>query len=270
MNPDTVNDAKVFQREQKRLNKITRTLNKAIAGKAGLSPKEKSKIWLTASRKVTESRGAQEQATNQTRRRGGKPGRTCLCPQIREELFAWFVDTLENVKGRIHSHMLLQQAETIAADFAVWVQAEIDAGRMESGVVISIPKLTRVWLARWRKQFRLTWRTVNLRYKISRSKLYRRIELFFENLFKVRWLHFYLNGERQILCFSNADQKPLWFTTSHQDKTIAMKGAKTIIVVENVPMTRLRFSPMTRWCWPKRPRGDKKNCCTLQRHRQEQ
>ena len=255
--PETKHDKAAFRRERDRLKKISRQVKKLCVGRGRLSPKEKRKLWEAAANKDRMGAKAHHKC------RAGAPGRTALCPQIREELFAWFIDTIENVKGRIASHMLLEQATTIAADFRAWVQSEIEAGRLEPHTVIRIPKICRMWLTRWRKQFALTWRTVNLRYKISKSKLYRRIELFFQNLFKVRWLHYYLNGEQMILCFSNADQKPLWFTTSHQDKTIAQKGSKTVVVVENVPMTRLRFSPMTRWCWPKRPLGDKKKIAVL-------
>ena len=52
------------------------------------------------------------------RRRRGRPGRRPLCEELREELFAWFVDTIENVQGRINSRIMLMQAEIIASGSA--------------------------------------------------------------------------------------------------------------------------------------------------------
>jgi len=45
------------------------------------------------------------------------------CPAFGEELFAWFVDTLQNVKGRLPAFLLLQVAELLAgAHFACAAQ----------------------------------------------------------------------------------------------------------------------------------------------------
>ncbi|MCP4242949.1 MAG: hypothetical protein GY772_20545, partial [bacterium] len=43
-------------------------------------------------------------------------GRRVKAAAVGEELFAWFVDTISNVKGRIPSSMLLQQAQVIVDD----------------------------------------------------------------------------------------------------------------------------------------------------------
>ncbi len=186
------------------------------------------------------------------RRRRGRPGRPTMCQELREELFQWFVDTIDNVKGRIDSRIVLMQAEILAQDLQAVKAKRVQAGET-SDEEIKIPQLHYIWLLRWRRQYGLTWRMVTLRFKCSRAKLKRRLELFWRNILSVRWLHFYLNGKRQTLRFINADEKPLWFTSNADAKTLAPKGAKVVVVTESIPMTRSRFTAMTRCVWPSMP-----------------
>ena len=130
-------------------------------------------------------------------------------PGQRSELFAWFVDTLQNVKGRIMSSLLIQQAEKIKSDYTVYMNTLVSRGAMEQ-CDVKIPQINKHWLLKWRLEFKLSWRTVNLRFKCSHKKLMRRLEIFWVNIFHIRWLHYYLNDEQQLLKFSNSDQKPLW------------------------------------------------------------
>ena len=62
--------------------------------------------------------------------------------------------------------------------------------------------------------------------------------------------------------FEGMDQKPLWFTASSQEKTLAPKGVRKVAVKENLPMTRARFTAMTRCRWPTPP-TDGKNLAVL-------
>ena len=254
--PETATQEAAFKKDYKRCLTLSSLMLKLMKGKPGRTALEKRKEWEETWKKLGKRDGRYH-------KRRGKPGKTFYCPEVREELFAWFVDTIENVKGRISSHVILHEAETILADYEAYLQNEVEAGRLEAGIQMRIVKLNMHWLFRWRKEFQITWRTVNLRYKISRVKLNRRVELFFINLFKIRWLHYFLNGERQILRFSNSDQKPMWFTTASMLKTLARIGQSKVVVVENVPMTRMRFSPMTRWEWPRKRAGDDKKIALL-------
>ena len=45
-----------------------------------------------------------------------------------EELFTWFVDTLNNIKGRLRSSLLLQKANMVAKDFVGIHQQRVEAG----------------------------------------------------------------------------------------------------------------------------------------------
>ena len=90
---------------------------------------------------------------------------------MREELFAWFVDSIENVKGRIPSFLLLAQAGIIAQDYKDGISKRIEAGELDPSFKVEIPKFTHAWLLLWRRQHNLSWRTVNLRFKVSWQKV---------------------------------------------------------------------------------------------------
>ena len=77
----------------------------------------------------------------------------------------------------------------------------------------------------------------------------------------MRWLHFFLHGEVQILKMINCDEKPLWFTSAQDCKTLAPKGVKSVKVSENMPMSRSRFTWKTRTGWPKLPKDGKLGGC---------
>ena len=67
---------------------------------------------------------------------------------------------------------------------------------------------------------------------------------------RLRWLAYYLLGPSAIIVWINCDQKPLWFTSARDLKSLHHLGTKGVYVRENVPMTRERFTAMTRTMWP--------------------
>ena len=75
-------------------------------------------------------------------------------------------------------------------------------------------------MQRWRRAYGVTYRTVNLRYKLSRSKRMLRLRVFWSNILRVRLLHECLYGKDGI-DFVSMDQKPLYFNTS-----LAAKNAR--------------------------------------------
>lgn len=75
-------------------------------------------------------------------------------------------------------------------------------------------------------------------------------------MLRIRFLHLFLFGEQGVLRFSDSDQKPCWFTAAADLKTAALKGQEKVIVNENVPLTRMRFTTMTLTEWPDPPAAD--------------
>jgi len=186
------------------------------------------------------------------RKRGMGAGRHTLWPEGRHELFQWFVDTLRDTKARIGSSRLLMQANTLKNDSLNAWQIRRECGEVDEAQKPKFPVLSVQWLAGWRRQFGITWRTINLRYKCSWKSLVHRLDLFWTNVFIIRWLHAFLFPEG-LLRFENADEKPLWFATAAMEKTLAMRGQARVGVKENVHATRDRFTVMTRTAWPDLP-----------------
>ena len=178
-----------------------------------------------------------------------------------EELFAWFVDTLQNVKGRLPAFLLLQVAELLAGDLRTLHAQRKEAGLVPPHEELALPSLTYGWLRRWRCIHGLSWRTVTLRYKCSRSVLKSRLVVFWSNVLRIRFLHRCLEPRAELV-FEGFDQKPLWFTAAGSEKTLNVKGARKVHVKENLPMTRARFTAMTRCRWPS-PREDGKEIAVL-------
>ena len=210
---------------------------------------------------TTTSDSAPNRRRNQVRppvrRRKGVPGRTFLSPEIREELFQWFVDTINFVRGRINSSMLAQQAGVIATDVLSEFQKRLEEGDASESARPRIPVFSKQWVYQWRLQYGISWRQVSLRLKCSFTKLVNRCRGFWLNIFRMRWLHYFLNGKRQTLRFVDSDEKPMWVTYAANNKTMARRSDKRVLVIENVHQAKTRFTVKTRCRWPALPNDDK-------------
>ena len=121
------------------------------------------------------------------RRRGG--GRRVLCPIISEELWSWFVDRLKKCPARVGTQLLIDQANLVSADvYDDWLVRRAQC-QADATCPPTLPEITSNWVQRWRKAYGVTFRTVNLRYKISQSKRLHRLRVFWSNVLRVRLLH---------------------------------------------------------------------------------
>lgn len=171
-------------------------------------------------------------------------GRRHLSEELEEELWAWFVDRLGDAPQRLTTRHVLAAAQVIAADIREMFQAKVDLGEAEAGDAPRLPKLTENFVRRWRAKYGVTYRTVNLRYKISAAKRKARLGVFWSNCLRVRLFHEALFGPG-LLRFIGFDQKPLWFNSCHNQQTLALRGAKRVAVKENTAASRERFTVMT-------------------------
>ena len=176
------------------------------------------------------------------RRRGagaGGPGLMKM-PCVADELFAWFVDTLDNVRGRLPACLLVQKAQMIAKDLVGIHQLKMEAGEVAPHAKLDLPVINYCWLRRWRRTYGVSARMANLRFKAPKKVILLRLRVFWCNMIRVRVLHALLEPEGA-LAIEGFDQKPLWFTASSQEKTMALRGSRKVIVKENVPMTRALY-----------------------------
>jgi hypothetical protein len=190
-----------------------------------------------------------------SRKRKAGAGRRSTCDALSEEVWHWFVHHLEATRARISSDMLMAAAETMRQELKEHWQQQVELGLQDANAPPRLPKIDSAWVVRWRRAYQVSWRTVNLRYKISARKRNHRIKVFWSNILRVRFLHEALCGPGK-LRFVGLDQKPLWFNTGFSAKTLGLIGAKKVAVKENTAASRERFTVMTycpSWAWD--PRG---------------
>ena len=181
-------------------------------------------------------------ARNRLRRAGA--GRPVLAPEVGEELWSWFVDRLHNVPARVNSNLLLTQARIFVSDVQECWRRRAEFGEADPDKPPRLPIIDQNWITRWRRAHGVTWRTVNLRYKISAAKRNLRVRAFWTNVLRLRLFHAALFGENK-LRFVGFDQKPLYFNSSVAAKTLALRGCRKVALKENVAASRERFTVMT-------------------------
>jgi hypothetical protein len=85
-------------------------------------------------------------ASKRRRRHGaGGPG-VMKCPEIGAELFAWFVDSVRNIKGRVPSSLLLHVAMVISKDLLHFHEQQKEFGLVAPHVELALPVLDHGWL----------------------------------------------------------------------------------------------------------------------------
>lgn len=187
------------------------------------------------------------------RRSLGLQGRPQALPDLSHELFQWWVDMSVTLQARVSSESTMRQAEIIRGDAERFI-AECD----ENGVALppaarTLPKLSWVWLHRWRKEWGLTPQTVNAKYKVSFEKVVMRLGVLWRNATRLLVLHETLFGPGK-LTFASIDEKPFWFNALGGNKVWAQRGARKRAVKEKRTAMLERWTGMTicysRGCQP--------------------
>ena len=138
----------------------------------------------------------------------------------------------------------------------IWTQrAHHESGLESIDKPPRLPTINRNFIARWRKRYGVSYRSVNLRYKIPRKTYLRykiprktflsRLQVFWSNCIILRKL-FELMCPGQVLHWVGFDQKPLWFNAISGECGYGFKGQDKTSVAENVSASRVRFTAMTR------------------------
>ena len=167
------------------------------------------------------------------------------CQELDEEVWVWFVDRLATNKSRVCTTEVMTTAESYKQAVLQDWRTRCDNGHADSTKPPHMPKINNNWVTRWRRRYNVSYRTVNLRYKIPRATFMERLKVFWSNMIIVRRLHELLCPEEGPLCFVGFDQKPLWFNAITGERTMAHRGQKKAGVAENVSASRARFTAMT-------------------------
>ena len=115
---------------------------------------------------------------DQWRRRRGLQGRPQKAVVVRGLLFEWFSVLRNSVAVRIHPKFVMLKAAQLAQDYVKEC--------LLRGVQPDPPKITSNWMRRWIRQYRVSLRRPNRKYKVPRHVLEERLAIFWINLARVR------------------------------------------------------------------------------------
>ena len=183
-------------------------------------------------------------APRHLRKRAEGGGRKTLSPELEDELWHFFVDTVNRTKARVGTELLTTQAEIIKEDLDEEWRLRVERGEVGPSETRRAVNINPGFITRWRRFYGITWRTCNLRYKVSRNKLTSRLETFWSNVIRLRAFHAKLFGDNK-LRFQGFDQKPMYFNSILSKRTLARQGQRKVGIKENVAASRERFTLMT-------------------------
>ncbi|MCP4241947.1 MAG: hypothetical protein GY772_15435, partial [bacterium] len=171
------------------------------------------------------------------RRRCGLQGRPPLALGLRETLFEWFCSIRGAVTTRIPLSSLAAQARLLREEYL------LQGLRLRAPV--RAPKVTSPWLLRWRRQYGVSLRRPNRRWKVRRPVLLERLRIMWLNLIRLRELCRLAHGYDPDI--DGFDQKPFHFNESGSQTrcTLTWRGARTVPLKECAAATRARWSAAT-------------------------
>ena len=163
-------------------------------------------------------------------------GRKHKCPALREQLYDWFVD-MRTVFTKISPGTIKKQAWRLSK--SVWKH-----GR-ERGEWPMLPRITYEWVRGWRREYRVSLRRPNCKYKLSRAAMLERLKHVWRANLSIRWLAWYCLGVALVVW--GCDQKPLYMNEGgHKGmQTCEFEGAELAVIKECITQTRQRVSLFT-------------------------
>ena len=174
------------------------------------------------------------------RRRRGLQGRPQKAPLVRSLLFEWFSVLRRSVAVRIPPKLMMMKASTLVEDYVKEC--------LVRGVKPDPPMLTSKWLGAWMRQYRVSLRRPNRKYKVPMLVLQERLVIFWTNLARVRTAVLLLKGHDPHM--TNIDQSPYHRNEagSQGATTLSVKGAPIVALKEGHAATRARYSVCTTTC----------------------
>jgi len=196
--------------------------------------------WHRAMREYLEKektpRGCGPAAEGYRKRNGqGRPSKATV---IREQLFEWFCERRQSVKGRLPLRCLWDEATRLRDLYVLEC--------LRQGRPCDAPMITYKWLRAWRKEYGVSLRRPNQRWKVPRPVLKERLWIMWSNLLRVQtflWLNFGYFAE-----IDGFDQKPMHVAEGGSKllQTLAFVGEEDVALKENHSATRNRWT-LTTW-----------------------
>ncbi|MCP4243633.1 MAG: hypothetical protein GY772_24025, partial [bacterium] len=156
---------------------------------------------------------------------------------MRELLYAWFTSLRRSVTSRIPRKVLDNKAKAIVEDYI--------ANHARRGQRADAPVINAAWLGKWMREYRVSLRQPNRKWKVPRAVLMERLETFWANVLRVRAFFLLARGHEPV--FENFDQSPFHMNEagSKGTGTLAVRGAPTVPLKEGHAATRERWSANT-------------------------
>ena len=167
----------------------------------------------------------------------GKAGPRHAAPALRLELLWWFCQ-VRGLLSRISVDTLMAKASALRERFA-------SAAIAAATAVHKLPVITYKWLLGWRREYRISLKKPNKRWKVSREVLVSRLKILWLNIHRVRrWIQLTFGYDPEIWSF---DQKPFYrnHAGSKRMPTLCFRGQADVLVREIHSDTRDRFSANT-------------------------
>jgi hypothetical protein len=174
------------------------------------------------------------------RRRRGLQGRPQKAPLVRSLLFEWFSVLRNSVCTRIPPKLVAMKASTLVEDYIKEC--------LQRGVKPDPPMITSHWMRGWMRQFRVSLRRPNRKYKVPLPVLEERLVIFWLNLARLRRFIQLMKGHDPSM--TNLDQSPYHKNESGSQNatTLSVKGAPIVVLKEGHADTRSRWSACTITC----------------------
>ena len=159
-------------------------------------------------------------------------GRKVKAPEVREGLFAWFVDVRSSFRGRIPKSTFKMKAHQLN-------DAYCNANDIPSDAQL---KFGNQWLKGQEEEYGVSLRKPNKRYSIKKEDLVERLEDYLKNVWSVRI--YFIEKYKVDPPIINGDQMPLHRNEVAEQKTLAFKNREDY-VKENHMLSRERVTVFT-------------------------
>jgi hypothetical protein len=123
------------------------------------------------------------------RQRGG--GRHYKLSVLRQELFEWFLTRRASTSSRLPLSELVTQARML--------RDAIIATALKRKVRVNVPVLNRMWFLRWRREYQVSLRLPNRRWKVKAWILHERLAITWLNVIRLRRLCYLAFGYEPVV-----------------------------------------------------------------------
>jgi hypothetical protein len=171
------------------------------------------------------------------KRRLGKQGRPQKASLVREELYEWFLLLKRSIKGRILPRFVMCKAQNLLEEY--------QAHCLRHNIRADAPDINHAWLRDWRMEYGISFRKPNRKWTVPRAVLEERLQITWENVYRVRRLAQKLL--KYDLTLDNMDQSPFHMNEAGSKETgsLSIRGAGVLVLKEGHAASRERWTACT-------------------------